>query len=485
MQETCHTSAMPQDRRLPLIIATALFIENMDASAIATALPTIARDLGTSPVALKLALTTYLLALAVFVPVSGWVGDRFGARRTFVAAIAAFLTGSLACAASDSLGTLVAARFLQGIGGALMVPVGRLVLLRTIPKHELVHALSWLTIPALVAPMLGPPLAGAVVEFGDWRWIFLLNLPVGLLGIVLGWRYVPDLREPVGALDARGFALAGLGLAGAMGGLSTLGRPELAPGVAPAALFAGLALLVAYVWHARRHPAPLLDLALLRLPTFRASVLGGSLFRLGIGAIPFLLPLMLQLGFGWSPLRAGLVTFASAIGAMGMKAIAARVLKRFGFRRVLVWNGLLCAALLAAYGAFRADMPVALWLAALALAGFFRSLQFTSLNAIAYDEVAPAQMAQASSLAGMLQQLSLAAGVALGGYALQLAASASGRPETAAANFGFAFALVGVVAALSVWPLARLPAGAGAAMAGRVHPGEELAEPKPAQRPAT
>lgn len=476
---------MPRDRRLPLIIATALFIENMDASAIATALPSIAADLETSPVALKLALTTYLLALAVFIPVSGWVGDRFGARRTFVAAIGCFLLGSLACAASGSLGELIAARFLQGIGGALMVPVGRLVLLRTIPKHELVHALSWLTIPALVAPMLGPPLAGAVVQFGDWRWIFLLNLPVGLLGIVLGWRHVPDLRAPVARLDALGFALAALGLAAAMGGLSTLGRPELAPGIAAGALLGGLILLVAYVWHARHHPAPLLDLALLRLPTFRASVLGGSLFRLGIGATPFLLPLMLQLGFGWSPLRAGLVTFASAVGAMGMKAIAARVLKRFGFRRVLLWNGLLCGALLAGYGAFRADTPVALLLGALLLAGFFRSLQFTSLNAIAYDEVAPAQMGQASSLAGMMQQLSLAAGVALGGYALQLAASLTGRAETAVGNFSVAFALVGAMAALSVLPLARLPAHAGAAMAGRAHPGEELAEPKPAQRPAT
>jgi EmrB/QacA subfamily drug resistance transporter len=476
---------LPRDRLLPLIVATALFIENMDSSAIATSLPAIAQDLATEPIALKLALTTYLLALAVFIPVSGWIADRFGARNTFVAAIAVFLVGSLACAASVSLESLIAARFVQGMGGALMVPVGRLVLLRTIPKHELVQALSWLTIPALVAPMIGPPLGGFIATYLDWRWIFLINLPMGLLGIALGWRHIPQLREPAGPLDAFGFLLSGGGLALAMFGFSTLGRSQIAASFASGALLLGIGLLAAYVLHARRHPRPLIDLSLLRLPTFRAGVLGGALFRIGVGATPFLLPLMLQLGFGLSPLQSGLLTFASAAGAMFMKTIAARILKRWGFRRVLWINALLCALLLAGYGLFRADTPGAVILVTLLVAGCFRSLQFTSLNAISYDEVEPARMAQASSLSGMMQQLSLSFGVAIGGYALQFAAQATGRADTAAENFGIAFAIVAALSASSAWMMWRLPHDAGAVMAGRAQPGEELAEPKVEQRPAT
>jgi EmrB/QacA subfamily drug resistance transporter len=476
---------MKGGRRLPLIVATALFIESMDSSAIATSLPAIARDLGTEPIALKIALTTYLLALAVFIPVSGWVADRFGARRTFIAAIGVFLAGSLACAASVSLETLVAARFLQGMGGALMVPVGRLVLLRTIPKHELVQALSWLTIPALVAPMIGPPLGGLISTVADWRWIFLINLPMGALGMWLGARYIPDLRQAAPPLDARGFALSGLGLALAMFGFSTLGRQQVANLLALGTLGLGLVLLAAYVLHARRHPHPLIDLRLFRLPTFRAGVLGGALFRIGIGATPFLLPLMLQLSFGMTPLQSGLVTFISAVGAMFMKTIAARVLKRFGFRRVLIVNALGASLLLAGYGLFRADTPVALMMGVLLVAGCFRSLQFTSLNAISYDEVEAARMGQASSLSGMMQQLSLSLGVAIGGYGLQLAAQASGRVATAPENFMVAFFVVAAISALSAVMMWRLPKQAGAAMAGRARPGGELTEPKVEQRPAT
>ena len=476
---------MKSSRLLPLIVACALFIENMDSTVISTSLPAIATDLGTEPIALKLALTAYLLALAVFIPISGWVADRFGARPTFMTAIGVFLVGSVCCAASVSLETMVAARFLQGMGGAMMVPVGRLVILRTVSKKELVQALSWLTIPALVGPVVGPPLGGFITTYFDWRWIFLINIPMGVLGIVLAKRFIPDIREPTGALDWRGFLLAGVGLAAAMFGFSTLGRHEVATWFAATALVVGLALLVGYVLHARRHPNPLLDLGLFRLPTYRAGVLGGSLFRIGIGATPFLLPLMLQLGFGLSPVQSGLLTFASAIGAIFMKTIAARILRRFGFRRVLVFNALIASLMLACFGLFRPQTPHLFIIATLLVSGCFRSLQFTSLNAISYAEVDAPKMGQASSLSGMMQQLSLSMGVAIGGYVLEFAGLVGNRSPTDARNFYIAFVVVALISASSAWMMWRLPRNAGAEMAGRAKPGEEVAEPKPAQLPAT
>jgi len=472
-------------RLLPLIVACALFIENMDSTVISTSLPAIARDLGTEPIALKLALTTYLLSLAVFIPVSGWVADRFGARRTFASAIFVFLLGSLACAASNSLATLVAARFLQGMGGAMMVPVGRLVLLRTVPKSQLVQALSWLTIPALVGPVVGPPLGGFITTYFDWRWIFLINLPMGALGIALGLRYIPALREPARALDWRGFLLSGLGLATAMLGFSTLGRHLLPTWMAATALVAGVALLATYVLHARRSASPLLDLGLFRLATFRSGVLGGSLFRIGVGAIPFLLPLMLQLGFGLNPMQSGLLTFASAAGSMFMKTMAARIIRRFGFRRVLLANALVAPGMLATYALFRPSTPHAAILAVLLVSGCFRSLQFTGLNAISYAEVDQARMGQATSLAAMMQQLSLSLGVAIGGYALEAGGWLWQRADTDVRNFYAAFVVVALVSASSAWMMWMLPREAGAEMAGRARPGGEVAEPKVEQRPAT
>ncbi len=473
------------DRLLPLIVACALFIENMDSTVLSTSLPAIAEDLATDPIALKLALTAYLLSLAVFIPVSGWVADRFGARTTFMSAIAVFLLGSIGCAASGSLGMLVATRFVQGMGGAMMVPVGRLVLLRTVPKSELVRALSWLTIPALVGPVVGPPLGGFITTYFHWRWIFLINLPIGVLGILLAKRFIPDIREPPPPLDWLGFGFAGLGLALAMFGFSTLGRHLVPVEVAAATLVLGLVGLAAYVVHARRARHPLLDLGLFRLATYRAGVGGGTLFRIGVGATPFLLPLMLQLGFGLSPVQSGLLTFVSAMGAMFMKTLAARILNRVGFRRVLVVNGILASALLCACGLFRPDTSHIVIIATLLVSGFFRSLQFTSLNAISYADVDQKQMGHATSLAGMMQQLSLSLGVAIGGYLLQIVGLLNGRSATDVHNFYVAFLGVGLISASSVLFMWRLPRNAGAEMSGRGRLGREVTEPKPAQLPAT
>src|SRR5690606_12829013 len=409
--------------------------------------------------------------------------DRFGARPVFMAAIGVFLLGSLGCAASDGLGQLVAGRFVQGVGGAMMVPVGRLVLLRSIEKSELVRALSWLTVPAMLGPMLGPVLGGAITTYSHWRLIFLINIPMGLLGIWLAWKHIPMLRQPVGPMDWRGFLLSASGLALAMFGLSAIGRGLVPGAVLAVCMLAGAGLIAAYVWHARAHPLPLLRLDLLRVPTFRTAVVGGSLFRIGIGATPFLLPLMLQLSFGLDPLESGLVTFTSTAGAMVMKVVAPRILHRFGFRPVLVWNGLAASLVLCGFGLFRADTPYLLMVGVLLASGFLRSLQFTSINAIAYADVDQARMSQASSLAAMAQQIALALGVTIGGFALSVAGSLTGRPDGDPVTFMFAFLTVGLISASSVLQMRKLAPDAGAEMAGRAEAGREVTEPKIEGRP--
>ncbi|HYA07664.1 MAG TPA: MFS transporter, partial [Xanthobacteraceae bacterium] len=285
----------PYNRILPLIVATALFMENMDSTVIATSLPAIARALDTNPLALKLAVTSYLLSLAIFIPASGWTADRFGARNVFRAAIGVFVIGSIGCAASHSLPQFVFARIVQGVGGAMMTPVGRLIMVRSIDKSLLVHAMSLVTMPALIGPICGPPLGGFITTYASWHWIFLINVPIGLVGIALASRYIANVHvERPDPFDYVGFVLSGLAIAGLAFGLSAMGLEFLPTSVVAALLGVGAVAAAAYVIHAGRTPAPILDLSLLKLPTFRASIVGGFLFRIGIGALPFLLPLLLQ-----------------------------------------------------------------------------------------------------------------------------------------------------------------------------------------------
>ncbi|OWY37756.1 MFS transporter [Xenophilus sp. AP218F] len=454
----------------PLIIATALFMENMDATVISTSLPAIARDLAVDPISLKLALTSYLVSLAVFIPISGWMADRFGARRVFRSAIAVFMLGSLLCAASSTLHGFVLARFVQGIGGAMMVPVGRLVILRTTSKAELVTALSYLTVPALLGPVIGPPLGGFISTYFHWRWIFLINLPIGVLGLILAGRYVANLKEDeVPPLDAWGFALTGAGLSLLMLGLASEGKHML-PVAASAGLTAlGGALLLAYLRHYRRGEHPLLDLSLLRIPTFNAGVVGGFMFRVGIGTIPFLLPLMLQLGFGFTPFESGLLTCSTALGAIFMKTIVARVLRVFGFRRILMVNSVLAGLSVGVFALFRADTPHLLMLAVFLLGGCLRSLQFTSLNAITFADISQPRMSHATSLSSVAQQLAAGFGVTVGAFALQGASWLQGHHEIAASDFAWAFVFMASLTALSCLLFRRLPADAGAQLAA---PGE-------------
>uniref|UniRef100_UPI00321F7DD1 MFS transporter n=1 Tax=Nitrobacter sp. TaxID=29420 RepID=UPI00321F7DD1 len=317
---------MNKERLVPLIVAAALFMENMDSTVIATSLPAIAADIGARPLTLKLAITSYLLSLAVFIPASGWTADRFGARSVFSAAIVVFMIGSIGCALSSSVTDFVIARTLQGLGGAMMTPVGRLVLLRSIDKSALVSAMAWVTIPALIGPVVGPPLGGFITTYFSWHWIFLINIPVGLIGIFMAQRYIDPIRsDNPERFDLYGMMLAGLGVGGIAFGLSVAGLNLLPWTVVTALIGTGSVSMALYVMHARRTDQPALDFTLLRLPTFRASIYGGFLFRVGVGAMPFLLPLLMQVGFGLSPFGSGLVTFSSAVGAIGMKTLAARI----------------------------------------------------------------------------------------------------------------------------------------------------------------
>jgi EmrB/QacA subfamily drug resistance transporter len=454
---------------IPLIVACALFMENLDSTAIATALPAIAAAFGESPVRLSLAITAYLFSLAVFIPISGWVADRFGARRVFRAAIVVFVLGSVLCGFTSSVWELVAARTLQGLGGAMMVPVGRLVLLRATAKADLVRAMAWLTVPALLGPVLGPPLGGFITTYVSWRWIFWINVPIGLLGIALVSRFIPDVREErTPPLDLPGFLLSAVGLLGLVAGFETIGRDLVPGGVTLLLLAAGSLGVGLYVWHARRAHHPVIDLALLRVPTFRASVAGGSLFRVGIGAIPFLLPLLFQAGFGLSAFESGLLTFAAAAGAMLMKATAVPILRTFGFRRVLIANALISSAFIAAYGLFQPTTPHLVILAVLLAGGFFRSLQFTSINTLGYADIERARLSRATSFASMMQQLSLTLGVGTGALLLNLSMAVRGGAHVAAGDFTLAFVAVALLAAASALVYLPLAADAGAEVSG--HP---------------
>ncbi len=459
---------MNRERLVPLIVAVALFMENMDSTVIATSLPAIAADIGSSPLELKLAITSYLLALAIFIPASGWMADRFGARTIFRTAIAVFMIGSIGCALSQSLWHFVIARFFQGMGGAMMSPVGRLVLIRTVGKHKLIGAMALLTMPALVGPMLGPALGGFITTYASWHWIFLINIPIGLLGITLVSLFFENLRAEISEpFDLLGLVLIGLGVGGLAFGLTVIGI-KLVPASVTMGLVAGGAMAtLAYVMRARGMAAPVIDLTLFRLATFRAGVAGGFIFRVGAGALPFLLPLLMQLGFGMTPFQSGLVTLSTAVGAMMMKSAVPPILRRVGFRNVLTWNALVAAVMLSACAAFTQATPVPVMIAVLLAGGFFRSLQFTSVNVIAYAEVEPARMSRATSLVAVAQQLSQSVGVALGALALETVLRINGQTGLTAEDFPPAFLLVGLVSASSILLFARMPADAGAEMADR------------------
>jgi MFS family permease len=398
------------------------------------------------------------------------MADRFGARAVFRAAIAVFTIGSVLCGYSVSLPMLVASRIVQGLGGAMMVPVGRLVLLRSVAKSELVAAMAWLSTPALIGPVLGPPLGGFLVTYASWRWIFTINVPIGLLGIVLVTRFVPDIREArPGRLDWVGLILSGLCLSCVTFGAEMLGRQVAEPWEIAICIGAGVVAGWGYTRHARGRPDPLVDLSLFRIPTFGVAVLAGSLFRVGVGAIPFLLPLMIQLGFGRSAAQSGMITFASAVGALAMKPAAQSALRWFGFRATLFWNAALAAGGVAACAAFRPWWPVPALYAVLVAAGFLRSLQFTAYNTLAYADIPRKRMSAATSLYATIQQLSLTFGITVGAGTLALTRLMSGRGQVAVGDFSVAFLVVAFMMLLAAPASLMMPHDAGAELTGHRH----------------
>ena len=458
--------APPRRVIVPLIVACALFMQNLDSTALATALPDIARSLGETPLRLHLSITVFMLALAAFLPVSGWVTDRFGARSIFCLAIVVFTLSSIACGLAGSLDALLVARAAQGAGGAMMVPVGRLILVRSVAKSELIAAMALMGMPALVGPIMGPVLSGFIITVASWRWIFWINLPIGVLGVVLAMIYIEDVREPsVKAFDWPGFILSGFGLCGTLFGLDALTTHNQVDPISVTALVVGLVALALYVLHARRVSNPILDLSLLSLTTFRVSVTGGSLFRFGVGAVPFLLPLMMQEGFGYTPLQSGLTTFVSAAGSLGMRSVARIVLRRLGFRSVLIWNTLISSLFMALCAVINLDTPQVVIMGIIFFGGVFRSLQFTALNTIGFDEIEPPLMSQATSFSQMMQRLALSLGVGIAAFVLHFV---GGETQTLPLHaFHAAFLVIGALSALSVVSFIGLSPNAGAELAGR------------------
>ena len=458
--------AAPNFRVVALIVATALFMEQLDATVLATALPTMARDFGVGAPVMSIVLTSYLLSLAVFIPASGRIADNFGCRTVFRTAILVFMVGSLLCAVAPNLMLLVLARLLQGIGGAMMIPVGRLVIMRSVERKDLVSAMSWFLTPALIGPIVGPPLGGFIVTYFDWRWIFYINIPIGIIGMILVSVFIENSRGTTKVpFDTVGFILSGIALGSLLFGFELSSHP----GQALFAVFlvsVGLLFGLAYLRHARKHPAPIMDFSLMKVPSFGTSVIAGSLTRITQGAQPFLLPLLFQIGFGMSAAKAGQIVLATALGAVLMKALGGRIFRLIGFRSVMVISGVAGTLIYGLCAAFRPDWPVALIFVVLVSGACFMSLQFTAYNTIAYDEISQDRMSSATSFYTTWQQLMLSLGICIGALALNSSMALHGNAHPELGDFSVAFIVVTSISLVAtIWNL-RFSPTAGADMSG-------------------
>lgn len=464
---------MSAARWLPLVVAWPMFLQNLDSTVLATALPSMARSLDVPVLHLNLAITGYLLSLALFLPVSGWFAERWGPKRLFCVAIGLFTLGSLLCGFSRNLPELVVCRLLQGMGGAMMVPVGRLILLRNVEPLEMIRAMVWFTVPGTVARLAGPLVGGAIVTLVSWRWIFVVQLPLGLLGVFLAWRMLPEdtphpHHSPRVPFDALGFALLAGGLAAVIAGLELGGKSLLSPALTTAVIGAGLAALGAYRWHSTRTAHPLIDLRVFGHFTYRTAIVGAVPLRIAIGAAPFLLPLLMQVGFGLSPLQSGLLTFAGAIGSLSSRTTVSWMLRRFGFRSMLIAATLASSVCYLGYGLFTARTPQEVMFAVMLLGGLCNATAMVALNSLGYSDIPREQASHATTAATMVHQLSMTFGVVVGSTLLALASRLRGGPGATlqAIDFSFVFFAIGGLTTLCVLGFRRLKQEDGAQMRG-------------------
>jgi EmrB/QacA subfamily drug resistance transporter len=449
-----------RDRLVPIIVASPLFLQNLDTSVMATALPSIAASLNVPPLHLNLAITCYLLSLAVFLPISGWLAERLGARRVFCLAIGFFSLGSALCGAANSLAELVLFRVIQGLGGAMMVPVGRLILLQSVSQSQMISAMVWFTVPPVLGRMVGPLFGGAIVTVTSWRWIFFVNIPFGLLAVFLALAFVEEKEKvtvPV-PFDIKGFVLLASGLSALLGALETAGKALTPVWVSWLVAGIGLLALMLYYLHGRRRKNPLIDLSILRFRTFKTNLVGGMPLRIAIGASPFLLPLMLQLGFGLSPLASGLLTVATAVGSLGTRFVIKRAIQGFGFRPLLLGASVMTSLIYMSYSQFSPSTSHLLMFCMMLMGGLVNSLCMVTLSTLGFSDIPQSRMSHATTLSSMGQQLSVSFGVVLGAALVSAASWWHGGDAThlQAGDFSPAFVVVGMLTMLSFFPFLKL-----------------------------
>jgi EmrB/QacA subfamily drug resistance transporter len=459
------TASLPKLRVIiPLVVGCAFFMEGLDSTMIAVSIPAMAKSLGENPLRLNLVIASYLLSLAVFIPVSGWIADRLGTRVVFCIAVLIFASGSALCGLATNLPMLIGFRVIQGFGGAMMTPVGRLILLRSFPRASLVSAMNWMTIPAMIGPTVGPIVGGFLTAYASWRWVFYLNIPMGVLGAVLGYLMFENFRAPAPTrFDISGFLVAALGLFLFEFAVENLGRPIIAPWAGylffPISFFA----FYLYVRHARVSAAPVLDLNLLKIKTFAIGTLVGGVCRMGLDATPFILPLLFQVGFGWSPMQAGAMSFSSTLGAMLVRTGSRAILRHLGFRWTLVLGAIGSAASTAVFAALGAETPVWITVGCVLLSGCVRSIQYLGLNTVSFADVPSAQLSRSTSVSGVFQQLARGFGVAFGAALLAIVA---GSEHVTLSDFRVVFLLIALVPLVSTFGFLRLGEDDGAEMSG-------------------
>lgn len=452
--------ALKQSTTIALVVALAFFMQNLDTTAVNTAIPAMAHSFNTDVIHISSGITSYLIALAIFIPVSGWIAERYGTRKVFCSAIALFTLASILCGSAQSLNQFVLFRILQGIAGAMMTPVGRLAVLKATPKEELVTTMNYITLPALVAPILGPLVGGYLTTYWSWHWIFFLNIPISVICIVLAWKLMPSEDIDSGhrqRLDKVGFVLSGLGMAGFMYGVELFSKDGLSYFVPLILILISFIFIYINFKHSKHISNPLIDYSIIQVKTFRTTVFTGTLSRIVIGVAPYLVPLMFQVGFGLSPFEAGLLFVATMAGNLSMKSITVQTIRKFPFRRILLVNGMIVASLTLLTAFLLPTTPRYIIIAVMFLSGMARSMQFTSITTLAFVDIPKDKMTNANSLYSTIQQMSSGVGIAMGAVSLRFANMINGKSETfSIGDFKLAFIMISILAFVHLYGYRKL-----------------------------